>query len=128
MPHKLRHLTHEALKNAVHVTVGTAGAANSDVQQAVLLMANGDQKMQWLQARLRGFVDEGEVLVFVNKRATVEALAGLVKVRLLASACACMFCSAAERAKWSWALRAVFMLCGLHVRCCCSDLSPCTSS
>jgi superfamily II DNA/RNA helicase len=98
MPHKLRPLTHEALKDAVHVTIGTAGAANADVQQTVLLMANGDQKMQWLQARLRGFVDEGEVLVFVSKRSTVDALAGLVKARLVASTWACIICGAAEKA------------------------------
>ena len=83
LPPKVRHLVREATRTPVNVTVGAAGAANEDVQQSVLLMGNGDQKMQWLQARLRGFVDEGEVLVFVNKRATVEALAGLIKVRTL---------------------------------------------
>lgn len=80
LPPKVRHLTSEALRDAVQVTVGAAGAANADVRQSVLLMANGEQKMQWLQARLREFVDQGEVLVFVNKRTTVEAIAGLIKV------------------------------------------------
>jgi hypothetical protein len=80
LPPQVRHLTLEALSNAVHVTVGNTGEANEDVRQTVLLMANGEQKMQWLQARLQGFVDDGEVLVFVNQRATVEAIAGLVKV------------------------------------------------
>ena len=83
LSHRVRHLTREALTRPINVTIGAAGAANADVQQSVLLMANGDQKMQWLQARLRGFIDQGEVLVFVGKRATTEAIAGLIKVRLL---------------------------------------------
>lgn len=80
LPPKLRGLVRTALTNPLNVTVGATGAANADVQQSVLLMASGAQKLQWLQARLRGFVDDGDVLVFANKRATVEAVAGMIKV------------------------------------------------
>lgn len=87
LPGKVRHLTREALSDAVNITVGKAGDSNEDVRQTVLLMANGEQKMQWLQARLQGFVDDGDVLVFVNQQAAVEAIAGLIKVCMLVDWC-----------------------------------------
>ena len=75
----MRRLTREALSNPINVTIGATGQANADVQQSVLLMADAAQKQQWLQARLAGFVDEGQVLVFAGSRATVEKLAAAVQ-------------------------------------------------
>jgi DEAD/DEAH box helicase len=65
--------------DAVRVTVGITGMANAAVTQSVLLMANADQKMQWLEARLSSYVSEGDVLVFANQRGTVDALVGLLQ-------------------------------------------------
>lgn len=67
--------------DAVHVTMGAVGRANAEVSQSILLMANANQKMQWLEARLQDFVNKGEVLLFVNARSTVVALLALVQVR-----------------------------------------------
>lgn len=82
MANKVQHLVREALTGEVAVTVGRTGAANADVQQDVLLMAGVEQKQQWLQARLPRLVDDGQVLVFVNKRAAVEEVVGLVEVSM----------------------------------------------
>eukprot|EP00892_Ulva_mutabilis_P001353 jgi/Ulvmu1/11218/UM072_0055.1 len=79
LANKVRHLVREALTAEVQVTVGRSGAANADVRQEVLLMANAEQKRQWLQARLPRLVDDGQVLVFVNRRAEVEDIVGLVE-------------------------------------------------
>lgn len=81
LPNKVKHLVREALSGEVSVTVGRTGAANADVRQEVLLMASDDQKRQWVQARVPRLVDEGQVLVFVNRRAAVEELLGLLQAR-----------------------------------------------
>lgn len=81
LANKVKHLVREGLSGEVSVTVGRTGAANADVRQEVLLMASAEQKRQWLQARLPRLVDEGQVLVFVNKRAAVEDIVGLLEVR-----------------------------------------------
>lgn len=80
LPHKVKHLVREGLSGEVSVTVGRSGAANADVRQEVILMASTEQKRQWLKARLPRLVDEGQVLVFVNKRAAVEDIVGLLEV------------------------------------------------
>lgn len=90
LPHKVKHLVREGLSGEVSVTVGRSGAANADVRQEVLLMASTEQKRQWLQARLPRLVDEGQVLVFVNKRAAVEDIVGLLEVRAVHALPACM--------------------------------------
>jgi superfamily II DNA/RNA helicase len=80
LPQRVKHLVREALTDEVSVTVGFAGAAHADVHQDVLLMPTADAKMQWLQARVPRLVDEGQVVVFVNSRAVVDGLVGLLEV------------------------------------------------
>ena len=55
------------------ITVGRAGGANSDVTQAVEVVENGDEsRAAWVLRRVPAFVDEGEVLVFVNNKQKAE--------------------------------------------------------
>lgn len=57
------------------ITVGRPGGANSDVAQFAEVLADGsdDARLTWLVARIREFVDEGEVLVFCARKTQVDA-------------------------------------------------------
>ena len=80
MPSKVQHLAREALSDAVTITVGKPGSANLDVRQSVLVMASNEQKLQWLGAKMQGFIDEGDVLMFANQKKSVDELVPYLKV------------------------------------------------
>ncbi|MEW5317982.1 MAG: hypothetical protein WDW38_009236 [Sanguina aurantia] len=74
MPRKIEGLVNDALSSPVRVTVGEAGAANTDVVQHVQVLANDMAKMGWIKAELQSFIDQGDVVVFLNQRVRVESL------------------------------------------------------
>ncbi|KAF8107011.1 hypothetical protein N665_0129s0079 [Sinapis alba] len=54
------------------VTVGEAGMANEDITQVVSVIPSDADKLPWLLEKLPGMIDEGDVLVFASKKATVD--------------------------------------------------------
>lgn len=79
MPRKMERLAAEALTAPVRITVGTAGGANEDVRQVVEVVGDDGAKMQWLSSRLAALVDDGDVLVFANQKARVDALSSALE-------------------------------------------------
>lgn len=74
MPRKIEKLAREILTDPVRVTVGEIGMANEDITQEVQVLAADTDKMQWLLERLPGLIDNGDVLVFASKKATVDEI------------------------------------------------------
>ena len=75
MPARVRALCDDVMgSDALTITVGRPGGANADVAQFAEVLPDGsdDARLAWLVQRARQFVDEGEVLVFVSRRAHVE--------------------------------------------------------
>ena len=93
MPEKIRRLTADVLgggggegedrgeaAEVLVITVGRPGGVNADVTQSVEVVENGDEsRAAWLARRVSGFVDEGEVLVFVNRKQTAEDVEGRLR-------------------------------------------------
>ncbi|KAK6937269.1 DEAD/DEAH box helicase domain [Dillenia turbinata] len=72
MPHKVEKLAREILSDPVRVTVGEVGMANEDITQVVEVMPSDNEKLPWLLEKLPGMIDDGDVLVFASKKATVD--------------------------------------------------------
>ncbi|XP_011079538.1 DEAD-box ATP-dependent RNA helicase 24 isoform X1 [Sesamum indicum] len=72
MPRKVEKLASEILSDPVRVTVGEVGMANEDITQVVQVIASDTEKLPWLLEKLPGMIDEGDVLVFASKKATVD--------------------------------------------------------
>ncbi|WIA29633.1 hypothetical protein OEZ86_012120 [Tetradesmus obliquus] len=72
LPRRIESLVGEALSNPVRISVGQLGAANQDVTQRVEVLPGEAAKLAWLTERLPGFIDEGDVLLFVGQRAKCE--------------------------------------------------------
>ncbi|GMH40606.1 hypothetical protein BSKO_08510 [Bryopsis sp. KO-2023] len=81
MPHRVERLARDALTSPVRITVGAIGAANEDIRQSVAILANDTLKYHWLMQRLQRFVDEGDVLIFANKKARVEEVLEKLKAK-----------------------------------------------
>lgn len=47
--------------------------------QVVEVLHDGGCKLKWLQDRLQRFVDEGDVLVFANRKAQVDELTAVLQ-------------------------------------------------
>ena len=56
----------------IRITVGAVGQANSDIHQRVSVINSEEDKMPWLLHNLQSFVDNGDVLVFGNKKQRVD--------------------------------------------------------
>ncbi|KAK4372420.1 hypothetical protein RND71_007804 [Anisodus tanguticus] len=74
MPHKVEKLAREILTDPVRVTVGEIGTANEDITQIVEVIPSDAEKMPWLLEKLPGLIDNGDVLVFASKKATVDEI------------------------------------------------------
>ncbi|KAI9082594.1 hypothetical protein K1719_035463 [Acacia pycnantha] len=74
MPRKVEKLAREILSDPVRVTVGEVGMANEDITQVVQVISSDTEKMPWLLEKLPGMIDEGDVLVFASKKATVDEI------------------------------------------------------
>ncbi|XP_072976138.1 DEAD-box ATP-dependent RNA helicase 24 [Typha angustifolia] len=74
MPYKVERLAREILTDPIRVTVGEVGRANEDITQVVNVIPSDAEKMPWLLGRLPGMIDDGDVLVFGSKKATVDEI------------------------------------------------------
>ncbi|XP_039003042.1 DEAD-box ATP-dependent RNA helicase 24-like isoform X2 [Hibiscus syriacus] len=74
MPHKVEKLAREILSDPIRVTVGEVGTANEDITQHVHVIPSDSEKLPWLLEKLPGMIDEGDVLVFASKKATVDEI------------------------------------------------------
>uniref|UniRef100_A0A1J3FQT5 RNA helicase n=1 Tax=Noccaea caerulescens TaxID=107243 RepID=A0A1J3FQT5_NOCCA len=74
MPWKVEKLAREILSDPVRVTVGEVGMANEDITQVVNVIPSDAEKLPWLLEKLPGMIDEGDVLVFASKKATVDEI------------------------------------------------------
>ncbi|KAF6143353.1 hypothetical protein GIB67_001297 [Kingdonia uniflora] len=74
MPHKIEKLAREILSDPVRVTVGEVGTANEDITQEVHVIPSDAEKMPWLLEKLPVMIDNGDVLVFGSKKATVDEI------------------------------------------------------
>ncbi|CAH9132573.1 unnamed protein product [Cuscuta epithymum] len=72
MPRKVEKLAREILSDPVRVTVGEIGMANEDITQVVEVIPSDAEKLPWLIEKLPGLIDDGDVLVFASKKATVD--------------------------------------------------------
>ncbi|KAL4572181.1 hypothetical protein LXL04_018950 [Taraxacum kok-saghyz] len=74
MPRKIEKLAREILTDPVRVTVGEIGMANEDITQEVQVLSTDTDKLPWLLEKLPGLIDNGDVLVFSSKKATVDEI------------------------------------------------------
>ncbi|KAK6941089.1 Helicase, C-terminal [Dillenia turbinata] len=74
MPRKVEKLAREILSDPVRVTVGEVGMANEDITQVVEVIPSDNEKLLWLLEKLPGMIDDGDVLVFASKKATVDEI------------------------------------------------------
>ncbi|KAL5983523.1 hypothetical protein ACLOJK_017610 [Asimina triloba] len=74
MPYKVERLAREILSDPIRVTVGAVGMANEDITQVVNVVPSDAEKMPWLLEKLPGMIDDGDVLVFSSKKATVDEI------------------------------------------------------
>ncbi|KAH7578240.1 hypothetical protein ACOSP7_000549 [Xanthoceras sorbifolium] len=74
MPRKVEKLAREILSDPVRVTVGEVGMANEDITQVVHVIPSDTEKLPWLLEKLPGMIDDGDVLVFASKKATVDEI------------------------------------------------------
>ncbi|GLT42648.1 hypothetical protein SLA2020_166380 [Shorea laevis] len=72
MPRKVEKLAREILTDPVRVTVGEVGMANEDITQVVHVIPSDAEKLPWLLEKLPGMIDDGDVLVFASKKASVD--------------------------------------------------------
>ncbi|KAK9704760.1 hypothetical protein RND81_07G009300 [Saponaria officinalis] len=72
MPRRVEKLAREILSDPVRVTVGEVGMANEDITQVVQVLPSDAEKLPWLLEKLPGMIDEGDVLVFASKKASVD--------------------------------------------------------
>ncbi|KAJ4954494.1 hypothetical protein NE237_011277 [Protea cynaroides] len=72
MPRKVEKLAREILSDPVRVTVGEVGMANEDITQVVQVIPSDAEKMPWLVEKIPAMIDDGDVLVFSSKKATVD--------------------------------------------------------
>ncbi|KAL6965649.1 RNA helicase [Sarracenia purpurea var. burkii] len=74
MPREVEKLAKEILTDPVRVTVREVGMANEDITQVVQVIPSDVEKMPWLLQKLPGLIDNGEVLVFALKKASVDEI------------------------------------------------------
>ncbi|KAM7495790.1 hypothetical protein LguiA_020204 [Lonicera macranthoides] len=74
MPRKVEKLAREILTDPIRVTVGEVGMANEDITQVVEVIPSDAEKLPWLLEKLPALIDNGDVLVFASKKATVDVI------------------------------------------------------
>jgi len=75
MPPAVRRLVGDVLaRDHVTVFVGNAGGSNEDVTQIVRVFDDDASRWTWTFEHLAAFVNDGQALVFVNHKATVDEL------------------------------------------------------
>ncbi|KAK9915167.1 hypothetical protein WJX75_005510 [Coccomyxa subellipsoidea] len=85
LPNKIDRLVQDALTSPVRVTVGEIGAANDDIRQIAEVL-DDSAKWTWLQANVQGFIDQGDVLVFVSTKVRAEEVSGQLQAARLKAA------------------------------------------
>ncbi len=75
----MEELARDILEDPIRITVGTAGEANEDVTQVVLVLEDMNQKWGWLYPRLAEMASQGSVLIFVSQKGSAEELATKIK-------------------------------------------------
>ena len=75
MPPAVRRLVGDVLaRDHVTIFVGNAGGSNEDVTQIVRVFDDDSSRWTWTFEHLAAFVNEGQALVFVNHKHTVDEL------------------------------------------------------
>lgn len=75
MPRKMQRLAADFLDpSKVQITIGTGRQVNQDIQQTVVVLEDEQSKRRWLESNISNIVDQGDVLIFVNRRDRVEEL------------------------------------------------------
>lgn len=69
---RIERLAKDALNDPIKISQGTAGQANEDVTQHVLLLPTQESKRGWLFRKLVELLSAGSVLVFVTKKIDAE--------------------------------------------------------
>lgn len=78
---RIEKLAKDALSNPIKISQGTAGQANEDVTQHVLLLPSQESKRDWLFGKLVELLSAGSVLVFVTKKLDAELVARDIKIK-----------------------------------------------
>ena len=81
MPQRVERLAREILSDPIRVTVGEVGRANEDITQVVKVLSSETEKLPWLLEKLPEMIDEGDVLVFSSKKASVDELESQLSTR-----------------------------------------------
>ncbi|KAL3091339.1 hypothetical protein niasHS_007132 [Heterodera schachtii] len=81
MKSKIEKLVFHALFNPVKIVCGDVGEANTDVEQAVLVVHDTQAKFNWLLSHIVKFITMGKVLVFVTKKVDAEDVAKKLALR-----------------------------------------------
>jgi len=82
MPAAMQRLARDVLaRDAVTVSIGNVGGANEDVRQVVYVFEDDARRAAWLFENLGDAVDEGQAIVFVNHKSSVEELVNELATR-----------------------------------------------
>ena len=82
MPEAMQRLARDVLaRDAVTVSIGNVGGANEDVRQVVHVFEDDARRAAWLFGNLGDAVDEGQAIVFVNHKSSVEELVNELATR-----------------------------------------------
>lgn len=73
-PPKIEKLARDLLQQPIRITIGKVGGAASSVEQMVDVLTKDEQKWAWLSKRIDGFLEKGQVLIFVKSIASAEEL------------------------------------------------------
>eukprot|EP01130_Rhizamoeba_saxonica_P015693 TRINITY_DN7090_c0_g2_i2.p1 TRINITY_DN7090_c0_g2~~TRINITY_DN7090_c0_g2_i2.p1 ORF type:complete len:576 (-),score=128.39 TRINITY_DN7090_c0_g2_i2:36-1763(-) len=71
---KVEELAKTVLSEPVRITVGTRGAANSDITQIVHIMNDESEKWPWIMNNIANFLEQGSLLIFVTQKYLAEQL------------------------------------------------------
>ena len=74
-------LARDILVKPVRIAVDTAGVANEDVKQQLLVLNSQREKLWWLEDKLPGLLQLGSALIFVASRGTCDELARALRER-----------------------------------------------
>ncbi|KAJ3297893.1 ATP-dependent RNA helicase ddx42 [Rhizoclosmatium sp. JEL0117] len=72
---RIEYLARDVLTDPIRITIGNVGQSNTDVEQIIQVLRDDSFKWDWLTQRLKGFVAEGIVIIFIGRKAGVDELA-----------------------------------------------------
>ncbi|KAI8825225.1 P-loop containing nucleoside triphosphate hydrolase protein [Fimicolochytrium jonesii] len=74
MRKRVERLARDVLTDPVRISIGAQNAANADITQHIHVLPDDTYKWAWLTSHLPAFTAEGSVLVFIGRKAGVDAL------------------------------------------------------